>query len=243
LIQNRENLGFAAANNQAMRQSRGRYVLLLNSDTEVYPGSLQTLVRFMDENAQAGACGPQLLNLDGSRQISCHRMLTPWREFWLLTFLERLVPQATYAQENWDHETPHAVEVLKGACILLRQQALEQVGRFDEQYFFYTEEMDLCKRLSLAGWTIWWIPKAKVKHYGEASSKQMAEPMYVQLYRSKVQFHRKFGGPHQATRFKLILRLMLWPRLAIATLGSCLSPSLAGRAHAYRRLLTELPTM
>ena len=243
LIENAENVGFARANNQAISQSQGGYVLLLNSDTEVYPGALKAMVQFMEGRPQAGGCGPRLLNADGSLQVSCHPMLTPEREFWRLLFLERLWRRATYAQERWDRQVPRSVEVIKGACFLLRRTALEQVGSLDEGYFMYTEEMDLCYRLLRAGWQLWWMPQAVVKHYGEASSKQVAEAMYVQLYRSKVQFYRKFGGPRRATRFKRLLRLAYGPRLIVAALGALFSPSLATRARTYRRLLAELPAM
>lgn len=243
LIENGENVGFAWANNQAIRQSRSRYVLLLNSDTEVYPGALEIQVQFMEQHPQAGGCGPRLLNADGSLQTSCHPMLTPEREFWRLTFLDRLWRRATYAQERWDRESPRMVEVIKGACLMLRREALEQVGLLDEGYFMYTEEMDLCYRLLEAGWQLWWVPGAAVRHYGEASSKKMAEAMYVQLYRSKVQFHLKFGGPSRAARFKRLLRLAYGPRLAVTALGAPFSPKLAARARTYRRLLAELPGM
>ena len=218
-------------------------MVLLNSDTEVYAGALETMVQFMEGHPQAGGCGPLLLNADGSFQVSCHPMLTPGREFWRLLFLERLWHRATYAQERWDRETLRPVEVIKGACFLLRRAALEQVGLLDEGYFMYTEEMDLCYRLAQAGWQLWWVPQAVVKHYGEASTKQMAEAMYVQLYRSKVQFYRKFGGPRRADRFKRLLRLAYGPRLVVAALGALFSQNLAARARTYRRLLAELPAM
>ena len=243
LIENARNVGFAAANNQALRLGRGRYVVLLNSDTEVHLGALEVLVGFMETHPRAGGCGPRLLNADGSLQASCHPMLTPGREFWRLLFLDRLWRRATYAQAAWDWQTPRPVEVIKGACLLLRRAALEQVGPLDESYFMYTEEMDLCYRLAQAGWELWWVPQAVVKHYEGASSKQVAEAMYLQLYRSKVQFYRKFGGARRAERFKRLLGLAYAPRLAVAALGVPFSPSLAARAHTYHRLLAELGSM
>jgi N-acetylglucosaminyl-diphospho-decaprenol L-rhamnosyltransferase len=243
LVENGSNVGFAPANNQAIRQARGRYVVLLNSDTEVCEGALEALVAFMDLNPGAGGCGPRLLNADGSLQPSCHPMLTPWREFWRLLFLERLWSRATYRQEKWDPAVPRRVDVIKGACFLLRRAALEQVGPLDEQYFMYTEEVDLCYRLARLGWTLWWVPQAAVVHHGEASSKQVREDMYLQLYRSKIQFYRKTGGEGQARRFKRFVRLAYWPRRAAATLGAPLSPSLAAEGRIYRRLLAELPGM
>ena len=243
LIENQENVGFACANNQAIRHSRGRYVLLLNSDTKVSRGALGTMTRFMEEHPQSGGCGPRLLNGDSSLQVSCHPMLTPEREFWKLVFLDWLWPRATYRQEKWDAETPRRVEVIKGACLLLRRAALEQVGILDERYFMYTEEVDLCYRLAQANWSLWWVPQATVKHYGEASSKQVREAMYLQLYRSKIQFYRKHGGERRAARFKRLVRLAYWPRMAVATVGTSYSPSLAVQAHIYRRLLADLEEM
>ncbi len=243
LIENVQNVGFARANNQAIPQSTGRYVVLLNSDTEVLPGALAAMGEFMEAYPQAAGCGPVLLNADGTLQPSCHPMLTPEREFWRLMFLDRIWPRATYAQTRWDQSTPRQVEVIKGACFMLRREALNQVGLLDDQYFMYTEEMDLCHRLLEAGWTLWWVPEAKVKHYGEASSRQAAEEMYIQLYRSKAQFHRKFGGSRRAEHFKRLLWLAYWPRFITVALAAKLKPGLAGRARTYRRLLAELRAM
>lgn len=240
LIVNAENVGFARANNQAIRESKGRYVILLNSDTEVHRRALEAMVAFMDVHPEAAGCGPRLLNEDETLQPSCHPMLTPGREFWRLIFLDRIWRRATYAQQRWDPSEPRRVEVIKGACLVLRRDALDQVGLLDEQYFVYTEEMDLCYRLLQAGWQFWWVPEAVVTHHGEASSRQVAEAMYVQLYRSKVQFYRKFGGPHRADRFKRLVRVAYLPRLAVVALGAPFSPALAARASTYRRLLTDL---
>lgn len=243
LAANRENVGFARANNQAIRQCKGQYILLLNSDTEVLPGALERLVGFMDAHHLAGAVGARLLNADGSLQPSCHPMLTPWREFWRLTFLDYFIHKATYGANTWKVQTPQRVEVIKGACLLLRRQALDEVGLLDESYFMYTEEVDLCYRLARAGWQLWWVPAATVVHHGEASTRQVAQDMYLQLYRSKIQFYRKFGGKARADHFKRLLYLAYWPRLAFATLGALCSPFLAVRARTYRRLLAGLPEM
>jgi len=241
LIQNKENAGFARANNQALQQATGRYAVLLNSDTQVLPGALQTLADFMDAHPQAGACGPLLLNADGSLQPSCHPVLTAGREFWRLLFLEPLARRATYPQHRWSRTTERPVEVIKGACLVLRQAALAQVGLLDEQYFMYTEEMDLCYRLLQAGWQNFWVPQAQVIHYGEASSKQSAEAMFVALYRSKVQFQRKAFGEGAARRFKAALFIAYLPRAAAMTIASPVAGRTAGRARTYRRLLRELP--
>lgn len=243
LIENVENVGFARANNQALREATGRYAVLLNSDTQVLPDAFRALADFMDAHPEAGACGPLLLNADGSLQPSCHPILTAGREFWRLLFLERLWPRATYPQHRWDRTQPCPVEVIKGACLVVRREALEQVGVLDEAYFMYTEEMDLCYRLLRAGWRNYWAPQAQVIHYGEASSKQVAEAMFVALYRSKVQFQRKFFGEIAARRFKRLLRLAYIPRWWVASIMQRIIPGWRSRARAYRRLLVEIGGM
>ncbi len=243
LIENAENVGFARANNQGIREATGRYVLLLNPDTVAHPGALEALVAFMDAHPEAGACGARLLNSDGSLQPACHPMLTPGREFWRLLFLERLWPRATYPIARWDTVTPRRVEVIKGACLLLRRDALDQVGVLDDSYFMYTEEVDLCYRLIQADWELWYVPAAVVTHYGEASSRQVAEAMYLQLYRSKIQFYRKFGGAQRARLAKALLSLAYAPRWLAAAVGGLFSARVRPYARTSRRLLAELSRM
>jgi GT2 family glycosyltransferase len=244
LIENDQNVGFARGNNQAFAASSGRYVLLLNSDTAVQPGALQTLLQFMEDHPRCGGCGARLLNADGSLQPSCQPMLTPWREFWKLTFLDQVWRRSTYNMTSWDVSTAHPVETIKGACLLARRAALDAPDSLlDDRYFMYTEEIDLCYRLMRDGWQLYWVPQASVTHFGEASSKQVYNKMYVQLYRSKVQFYRKFGGDRRANRFKQLVAAVYWPRLIAAKLVKPLRPSLTNRAETFRLLLDELPAM
>jgi GT2 family glycosyltransferase len=243
VIANTENRGFARANNQAIERAQGRHLLLLNSDTEVRPGALRILWEFMEGHPQAGAAGARLLNADGTLQPSCHPMLTPGLEFWRLLFLDRIWPRATYPMRAWDLTTPRRVQVIKGACLMLRREALDQVGVLDQQYFMYSEEMDLCYRLDSGGWSLHWVPQARVVHHGESSTRQVAEEMYIELYRSKVQFFRKFGGEGQARRFKVILVLAYLPRLLVATAAAPFARGTATRSRASRRLLASLSGM
>jgi GT2 family glycosyltransferase len=243
LIENRENVGFARACNQAMRQSKSRYVALLNSDTEVLPGAFDAMTQFMEAHPKAGACGPRLLNEGGTLQPSCYRMLTPTRELWRLLFLDRIARKATYPMHTWDTDTPRPVEVINGACLMLRRTSLDAVGLLDEDYFLYTEEVDLCLRLADAGWELWWIPQARVVHQGGASSRQVREAAFLQLYRSKVQFYRKFGGEGRASEFKRYIRIAYWLRVTVSYLLTPLSATFRGRARLYRRLLSEISEM
>ena len=125
----------------------------------------------------------------------------------------------------------------------MRRASLDQVGLLDDRYFMYTEEVDLCYRLAQAGWGLWYVPTAVVTHFGEASSRQVAERMYVQLYRSKVQFYRKVGGERRARQAKVLFTLAYAPRAAIASTISLIRPDLQSQARVYRRLLAELQGM
>jgi N-acetylglucosaminyl-diphospho-decaprenol L-rhamnosyltransferase len=240
LVENSQNLGFSRASNQGIDLASGRYVCLLNSDTQVCPGALETLVAFMDAHPLAGCCGPRLRNSDGSLQPSAHPMLSPEREFWRLMFLDWLRPRATYPVHQWDVAHPRRVDVIKGACMMLRREALDEVGPLNESYFMYTEEVDLCHRLTQAGWEIWWEPRSEVIHHGEASSRQAREEMYIQLYRSKAQFFRNFSGEQGALRFKRYLRLAYAPRWAATAVGSLVSGSMRSRRRLYGRFLREI---
>ncbi len=244
LLQNEHNVGFARANNQALARSRSEYILLLNSDTVVQPNALQQLLAFARLHPEAGGMGPRLLNSDGSLQISCYPLLTASREFWRLIFLDELLARrATYDMARWSTTRPREVEVIQGACLLLHRTALDQVGFLDERYFMYSEEMDLCYRLRQADWKLYWVPQAQVIHYGGASSAQMAAEMYVQLYRSKVQFQRKFWGRRHARRFKALLALAYIPRWALTRSAAYFNAGCREQATTYRRCLQELPQM
>ena len=205
------------------------------------PGRLQALLEFMDQHPRCGAGGAQLLNADGSLQPSCHPMLTPWREFWRLSFLDQIWRRATYDMKKWNGSNPRPVEAIKGACLIVRRAALG-AGEplLDERYFMYTEEVDLCYRLAQAGWDLYWIPLAQVTHLGEASSRQAYNAMYVQLYRSKVQFYRKFGGEPRARLFKRLVITAYLPRLAAARIASIVKPAFAARTTTVNQLTSGI---
>jgi len=247
LIENSENAGFAWANNQAIRRSSGRHLLLLNPDTEIWPGAPETLVRFMEEYPQAGAAGARLLNPDGTLQESCHPFPTLGREVWRLFHLDALWPRARYEMTRWDLETPRPVDAVQGACVMLRREALEQVGLLDEDYFMYTEEVDLCYRLRRGGWRIYWAPQATVVHYGGQSTQQMPAEMFLRLYESKLFYFRKHHGRQAARAYKLILLAAAVARLLLSPLAWLERPPQRQRhlalAGYYRRLVWALREM
>ncbi len=247
LIENEENLGFARANNQAFRQSSGRYVLMLNPDTLVHPLGIDALVDFMETHPRAGACGARLLNPDGSLQPSCSPAPTLGREFRRLFHLPGMRPDGYYPMDNWDAQQPRQVDVILGACLLLRRQALEQVGWLDEDYFIYSEEVDLCHRLRRAGWELYWVPHGQVVHLGGQSTRQVSEAMFLRLYQAKLIYFRKNFGRGSAVGYKLILFTASFARLLFLPLGLFRDPSRRraslAQAANYQRLLVNLPRL
>jgi len=247
LIQNQENAGFARANNQAIRQSEGRYVLLLNSDTEVELGALTTLVDFLEQHPEVGAVGPHTLNPDGTLQTSCYPAPTLSRELWRLFHLDALYPYGVYRMNDWDLGKPREVDVLLGACLLVRHAVLDQVGLLDEEYFMYSEEVDFCYRIQRAGWKLQWVPQVQIIHYGGQSTQQVAAEMFLQLYQGKLRYFRKHYGWWAAQTYKLLLLAAAVARLLLSPLAWLQRSPKRQRnltlANRYWQLVKALPGM
>ena len=247
LIEAETNLGFAGGNRVAFEAANGKYVLLLNPDTEILPGALTGLVHFMDGYALSGAVGPALLNLDQTLQISTYPEPTLGRELWLLLHLDRILRLATYPLQAWRMKGPRTVDVVQGACMLLRGEALKQVGFLDEGYFMYTEEVDLCLRLRQAGWKIYWVPTLQVIHHGGQSTSQVSKEMFIHLYDSKLRYFRKHYGVGGALVYKSILTLAAMVRMLLLPLAVFQRRERRARylrlAENYARLLLNLPWM
>jgi GT2 family glycosyltransferase len=198
IISNDRNLGFAKANNQGLAVAKGRYFLLLNSDTIVLPAALDELVRVADDHAEIGAIGPTLLNLDGTLQKSWSKFPTLWSEI-LGTLIRR-------RQSIVDEPFAFDVDWIGGACILVRSETVADVGTLDEDYFFYSEEVDWCFRMKKKGWKVWYLSSAKIYHIGGGSSKQSLWQMGL-LYQNKLRYFNKNHGLTQATVLRYGLAL------------------------------------
>lgn len=247
LIENAENVGFARANNQAIRLSRGTYVLLLNPDTEVLQGALEALLTYMDGAPNIGAAGPCLLNPDRTFQVSCYPAPTLTHELWRLLHLDPLYPYGSYWMHTWSKDSATEVDTVQGACLIIRQEALAQTGLLDEDYFMYTEEIDLCYRLRKSGWRLSWVPYAQVVHYGGQSTRLVAAKMFLHLYSSKLLYFRKHHGPVAAQLYKAILFMTGLLRLLASPLAQLVAPAKRKQhqelANNYRQLLHTLPQM
>jgi GT2 family glycosyltransferase len=247
LIENRVNVGFAGANNQAIRQCSGKYILLLNPDTLVRSGALQALVDFLEKTPEAGAAGARILNPDGSLQIASHPRPTLSRELWRLFHMDKFLPYAEYPTTRWETDRAQVVDMLIGACLLLRTDVLDQIGLLDEDFFMYSEEVDLCYRVQRAGWHLFWVPQANVVHFGGQSTQQVPTEMFLNLYQGKINYFRKHDGWLAAQLYKLILVIASLIRLVLAPF-TIFERSSVRQKHLtlvdrYRRLVLALPRM
>jgi N-acetylglucosaminyl-diphospho-decaprenol L-rhamnosyltransferase len=192
LIQNSANLGFAAANNQAMKLAQGRYFLLINTDAFVDPGAINQMHKLAEEQPKAGIVGARLVNLDGSFQGSYVDFPNLLQEFLILSGLGRQFYGPWYPNHSpEDSFAPKKVDYVQGACLLVRRQAYEAAGGLDEGYFMYSEEVDWCHSMHRAGWEVWYQPAASITHVGGASSRTRAIQRETDLYVSRVRYFRK----------------------------------------------------
>jgi GT2 family glycosyltransferase len=250
LIANPDNRGFAAANNQALRASSGRYVLLLNSDTEVLPGALEAMCAYLDDQPEVGAVGCRLNNADGSAQRSCWRGCPGLRSATIDgLYLWRLFPGLLAHNEVAlaDHDTPQPVDHLLGACIMTRRAVIQQIGLLDESYYLFLEETDWCHRMRSAGWAIHYLPQPRIVHFGQQSMRQIPARTLPLFYASLCRFVRKRGGRWLWLRIALLktiiaasvlLRLGLWSVRLTRQRGISLR-----MLNGYGRVLRQLPTL
>lgn len=217
------NVGFARAANRGMAESDGRYVLLLNSDAQLPEGALARLMTVLDEHPRSGAVGAALEGVAGERQFSCGRFLSPWNQFAETLGLSRLLPFAGLRRSYLDHELGgDVVEVdwCVGACLLLRRSAIDDVGPFDELFFMYSEDEDLCLRLRNGGWSVLHAPSVAVPHRGGASAARALDRMRNEARDSQNAFVRKHFGAFQAACFRALMTVArLKPRRSDSHVG------------------------
>ncbi len=211
LIANEVNLGYTGGNNRGIAASQGRYILLLNPDTEVVGDALPTMVAYMDAHPDVGALGPQLLNPDGSVQSSRRRFPTLGTALVESTVIQQWWPDNRILRRYYVQDRPDdaisEVDWVTGACILLRRQAVEQVGPLDDAFFMYSEELDWCRRARDAGWKVVYLPTARVIHHEGKSSEQVMPLRHVRFQRSKIHYFRKHHGRWAGTLLHAFLLL------------------------------------
>ncbi|MFQ5415481.1 MAG: glycosyltransferase family 2 protein [Myxococcota bacterium] len=248
LLRNDENLGFAAANNQALRRARGRYALLLNSDTLVLGDVLQRSVRYMNEHPDVGVFGCRVLNPDRTLQPTCFQYPSLLNSILKTTGLHRLRRPRFFGREHmrgWQRDSERDVDVVTGCYMLVRRAAMEKVGLLDDDFFFNYEETDWCLRFRREHWAIRFAPVGEIIHIGNASGRQISHQRETHLIRGKIRLHRKHGEPwHAAAIWALAygfwcLRLVFWG-LASVVPGSTRARQ---RIHHARAVLRDFPEL
>ena len=243
LIANTKNLGFAKANNQAIKLSQGRYVLLLNSDTQLFKDTLPNLVEFMDNHQEAGAVGAKLLNPDYTLQHSIHNfpnLTSAFFSLFLPLYLLGFI-RMSYIK-YWDkHDKTKTVDYVSGACLMVREETIKKVGVLDEDFFMYAEEADWCFRIKKAGQKVYFFPEAKLIHYGGGSSLQRGMATRSQeLVVSGIKFYKKHHGLFKTNIYITllvsisILRIIIWQGLYFIFWGR-LKKSIYERLFLHRQ--------
>lgn len=173
-IQSNKNLGMGAGNNLGIRQTQGEFVLILNPDITVLDGSIESMINFMRENSEVGIVTPKLLNPDKTGQYAQFRFPDFWRPLYRRTFFGKTFwgkrKLENFLMADWDRANPRKIDWALGACFLIRKKVLDAVGLFDERFFLFFEDTDLCRRFWNKGWEVWCLPQAKMIHYPERLS-------------------------------------------------------------------------
>jgi GT2 family glycosyltransferase len=203
-----ENKGMGGGNNAGMRAADGRYYFLLNSDAWVVDDALERLVAFADEHPEAAVVGPKLLNTDGTLQRSVRGEPTLWRLATEYLFIRKLAPRSKRLNPlyrgDFGHDRVAEVDWLFGPALLVRREAADAVGLFDEDFFMFSEEVDWMTRFRRAGWSVMFFPDAEVVHVGGASH---GGRMYVENLRGHLRWFAKHRGARDAERVR---KLLLW---------------------------------
>jgi hypothetical protein len=211
LIENRENRGFAAANNQALSHASGRYVLLLNPDTVLRRDTVPAMIGFLDDHPEAGGAGCKVINPDGTLQLACRRGFpSPGVAFFKMIGLSGLFPQSrTFGAYNLTYLDPDVVtevDAISGSFMMLRKETLDRVGLLDEAFFMYGEDLDLCYRIKQAGWKIYYVPLTEIIHFKGESAKTVPTLKSVRDFYTAMHI---FVEKHYRGSFRLFPRRLL----------------------------------
>jgi len=232
IITNDVNRGFGAANNQAFAVMKGQYALLLNTDAILTDNAAAELYAFMEGHPRAGMCCGQLLNADGSKQNSIAAFPSLLTLITNMSLLEYLLP-GIFPSKRYDHVEPIEVDSGVGACLMVRKTAMEEVGWFDERYFFFFEETDWAYRMRRKGWKVYHVPTAHIYHL-QGQSIGPSSRSRIEFYRSRYQFFQKWRSP---AAYNLI-RGVIFGRLLVNWLFTALVHILClGRSLRYRQKL------
>lgn len=218
LLKNSTNERFAKPNNDAFRLARGRYLFLLNSDAALTPGALESLLEYMDAHPVVGMCGPQLLNPDGSIQPSCRGFVSIWSHFCDMTALDKFFPRsklfAGSEMTYFDHTMEREVDHVMAAAVIVREEALDTVGGFDERLSIYYNDLDWSRRTRRAGWKIVFFPKSRVVHHLGKTARPLVRrrEIFLEQYENIFYYYQKHFGRAALLLYRCMLFVGFLPR-------------------------------
>ena len=222
LIENETNTGFGYANNQALRIMQGRFAVLLNSDAVLKENSVKRLLAFMTTTPSAGIAGVQLLNDDGSRQNSIDNFPSLETEIFNKSILRLFFP-GKYPSKNMSYKDPIEVDSVIGACMIVRKEAMDDVGVLDEDYFIFLEETDWCFRMNKKGWKVYHVPDAEVFHLSGHSKKRTPWRSQIEYYISLYKFFRKNRAPLSYLTLRILKPCKIFINLILNILGNLIT--------------------
>ncbi len=214
LVAQKENVGFSRSNNIGLEAASGKYIFLLNPDTEIVGNALVQMLDYMNEHPVVGIIGPHTLNTDGTTQLTRRRFPSVALGFVESTWLQAFAPQKVlndyYVSDKPDNGI-FEVDWVQGSALLARREVYTQVGGLDEGYVMYSEEMDWCKRAKLAGWQVIYLGVADIIHHGGKSSEQVTARRHIHFQESKLRYFRKYHGWLTAQTLRIfLLTSYLW---------------------------------
>lgn len=234
LIRSESNRGYAYANNLGLRRAAGSYLLLLNPDTVLPPDALQQMVDYMDAHPEAGIAGPKLVRQDGSLDLACRRSFpSPEVSFYRMLGLSKLFPRSSrfgrYNLTYLNPDRPAEVDSVVGAFMIVRSEAVSQVGMLDESFFMYGEDLDWAFRIKSRGWKVLYNPAVVVLHYKGESSRRHPRKAILEFYRAMHLFYRKHYAAQTNVLLGALIVAAIWAKCAVTLALNYLRPAEARR--------------
>jgi len=218
LITNSENIGYTAAANKAIKATNSDFIMLLNTDTEVFRGSIDKIIEYLENNPDVGVVGPKTIDSLGNVHLSCRRFPS-FKEAAMHVLIGIFWSKNPYTRKykmiDFDHDKEVKIDWVSGACMALRRKALKEVGLFDERYYMYVEDLDICKRMWQAGWEVRYFPKAIVLHHIGGSTKGAGIELFYQQQKSVFRYFLKNYGNTWRIIFSPLLAIALGFRILI----------------------------
>jgi N-acetylglucosaminyl-diphospho-decaprenol L-rhamnosyltransferase len=243
LLPQSENIGYTRGNNIGFQAAQGRYLLLLNPDTEMTGDALAQMVSYLEANPTVGIVGPRTLNTDGSIQSTRRRFPTLLTAFFESTWLESLAPKSLldrYYVAAAADDSMTDVDWVQGSALMARREVYQQIGGLDEGYVMYSEEMDWCRRAKDAGWRVVYLGTAQIIHHGGKSTDQVAARRHIHFQQSKIRYFRKHHGWLAAQTLRVYLLVLYGWQLIMEGIKGLLGfqrPLRQERVRAYWQVL------